>query len=76
MGIWIMSQNKKTLVQSNGITIKVYQEFNKTKYNIESISPVTTLGVYESEERAKEVLDMLANVTYKPKNFVVDMPEN
>lgn len=74
MGIWIMSQDKKSLVETNAITIKAHQVYDKKTYHIESTFPVATLGVYRTEEKAKEVLDMLANVTYKSK-FVVDMPE-
>lgn len=74
MGIWVYTQDRKGLVQTNGIVIKSHQDYTKRTYSIESISPVATLGVYGTEERAKEVLDMLKNVAHKP-NFVVDMPE-
>ena len=74
MGIWIMSQDKKTLVQSTGITIKVHQDYDKTTYHIENISPIATLGVYESEERAKEILGLLT--LYRNEENFYDMPEN
>ena len=65
MNLWIRSQNKEEL--TNPMYLQIIKVSNNTKYAIISCSEMagdTTLGFYESKERALEVLDDIDNVKF------------
>ena len=53
MGIWIRSQDKKTLIKS----YEIYIVENKNSYVIRAKRTSRILGVYSTFERALEILD-------------------
>ena len=61
MDLWIRSQNKEILIKCDDIAItdnRIFGYFDKeTEYEV--------LGVYETEERAKKVLDDIQNYMIK-----------
>ena len=62
MNLWIRSQNKEEL--TNPMYLQIIKVSNNTKYAIISCNEMagdTTLGFYESKERALEVLDEIQN---------------
>lgn len=70
MKLWIRSQNKEEL--TNPIYLQIIKVSNSTKYAIISCSEMagdTTLGFYESKERALEILDDISNLL-KPKAII------
>lgn len=60
MDLWIRSQDKERLINANALNI---YNVNENRYIIENYSII--LGEYNSEERAKEVLDEIQNYMIK-----------
>ena len=71
----ILSQDKKTIINFEGITrVSIVPPVEKGyKYSI-AINGCLDLGYYDTEERAKEVLQEIIN-EYKSQNYLVYDPE-
>ena len=70
MGIWIRSQNRKTIVNANEVYARIKK---KNEYEI-CTGKGNSLGIYSSEEKAVKILDMiqLAIIGKNPEHY--DMP--
>ena len=80
MELWIRSQNKTILSKVQNIIIRENQnENNETNY---AIADLYTMGIYQTKERALEVLDEIQKILCPPDvinisgvTCVYEMPE-
>jgi len=76
MGLWVRSQDRTTLIRSYEIYIS---EYGKDSYVIKAKRTSHILGVYNTFERALEVLDEIQervnfNIKLKVETCVYQMP--
>lgn len=72
MGIWIRSQNRKTLVNADEVYARMK---NKNEYEI-CTGKGNSLGIYSSEEKAIKVLDILQELAIESDFFEFRIYEN
>lgn len=68
MELWIRSQDKESLMKVDNINLGINVDTNDPTRLFTFVGGATTsftLGVYEAEERAKEVLDEIQNYMIK-----------
>ena len=66
MGIWIRSQDRRTLIKSEDIQISGTSLITMIKYS------VIELGIYSSIEKASKVLDMVENFINNLERYVIE----
>ena len=77
--MWIRSQDKDCLVDVKGFSIIDYYSKKEPKYEIVGISVDSkrwSLGTYNTEEKAMEVLDELENRIIGAEGGVFQMQED
>ena len=70
MGIWIRSQDRRTLIKSEDIQISGTSLITMIKYS------VIELGTYSSIEKTLKVLDMMENFINNLEKYVKEKYEN
>ena len=66
MGIWIRSQDRRTLIKCEDIQISGTSLITMIKYS------VIELGIYSSIEKASKVLDMVENFINNLERYVIE----
>ena len=66
MGIWIRSQDRRTLIKSEDIQISGTSLITMIKYS------VIELGTYSSIEKTLKVLDMMENFINNLEKYVIE----
>ena len=66
MGIWIRSQDRRTLIKSEDIQISGTSLITMIKYS------VIELGIYSSIEKTLKVLDMMENFINNLEKYVIE----
>ena len=66
MGIWIRSQDRRTLIKSEDIQISGTSLITMLKYS------VIELGTYSSIEKTLKVLDMMENFINNLERYVIE----
>jgi hypothetical protein len=70
-GIWIRTQDRKGLIYAQRIAIESFKEWKSEEFKYRIVNQVLyqdvandydLLGVYDTEERAIEVLDSIQNI--------------
>ena len=69
MSLWIRSQDKKRLIESNGVAL------TPSGLSIYPIGANGILGTYETEERALEVLDEICEQITSANKVVIKVPD-
>ena len=74
MGIWIRSQDREDLICAESIFYDVNEEEFEAELWARSGIGGVKIGVYETKERALEVLDEIGRVINYDSDFVYTMP--